>query len=293
MKLKNKFQIGQDFILSKVEKSIKDTIKTYNLFSKSDKVLVAVSGGKDSTVVLYVLHKLGYDVEGITIDALIGNYTKENLENLRLVCLKYNIKLHEINFRDEFGYSLCYLRSVINSKGHNMNSCAVCGVLRRYLLNKHAKLIGAKCLVTGHNLDDEAQSVLMNLFRNTFELSARLGPYSGLIERSSFVPRVKPLYFVFEKDIVAYSKAMKFPVVYSACPCRSGSFRNEVSVVLDELEKSDPLVKLKIITKFIKILPKLKEYYKNTKELNACKHCGEPAKEDVCQACRIIGLISK
>jgi uncharacterized protein (TIGR00269 family) len=280
-------------VLSKVERSVSDTIKKYALFSKKDKVFVAVSGGKDSTVVLYVLHKLGYNVEGITVDALIGNYTKENLENLRSVCSKYKIKLHEINFRDEFGYSLCYLRSVINSKGHNMNSCAVCGVLRRYLLNKHARLLNAKVLVTGHNLDDEAQSVLMNLFRNTFELSARLGPYAGMIESFSFIPRVKPLYFVFEKDIIAYSKAMKFPVNYSHCPCRTGSFRNEISIVLDDLEKNDPIVKLNIIKNFIKILPKLKEYYKTTNQLNSCKQCGEPCKEDICQACRIVGLLGR
>jgi uncharacterized protein (TIGR00269 family) len=280
-------------IINELESKILSTIKKYNLFSKNDKVLVAVSGGKDSTVVLYVLHKLGFNVEGVTVDALIGNYTKENLENLRGVCQKYEIKLHEVSFRDEFGYSLCYLRSVINSNGHNMNSCAVCGVLRRYLLNKHSRLLKAKVLVTGHNLDDEAQSVLMNLFRNTFELSARLGPYSGLIESASFIPRVKPLYFVFEKDIVAYSKAMKFPVKYSHCPCRTGSFRNEISLVLDELEKSDSLVKLKIIKNFLKILPKLKEYYKTAKQLNICKQCGEPCKEDICQACRIISLIKK
>ncbi|MBW2992364.1 7-cyano-7-deazaguanine synthase, partial [Candidatus Woesearchaeota archaeon] len=85
--------------LKNIEKNIKNTIKKCRLFSKKDKMGVAVSGGKDSTVCLYILKKLGYSPIAITVDAVIGNYTKQNLENLRNVCKKYNINLKEISFR--------------------------------------------------------------------------------------------------------------------------------------------------------------------------------------------------
>ena len=86
------------------EEKVKKTIKKFQLFSHKDKIAVAVSGGKDSTVLLYVLHKLKYNVTGITVDAYIGNYTKQNLENLKSVCEKHKIPLKVIGFKEEFGY---------------------------------------------------------------------------------------------------------------------------------------------------------------------------------------------
>jgi len=138
-----------------IEKRIENTIKKFKLFTKKDKIGVAVSGGKDSTVCLYVLKKLGYNMIGVTVDAVIGNYTKQNLENLRKTCKKYGIKLEEISFKDEFGHSLCYLKSLLHSKGNEIQSCALCGVLRKYLLNKYARKLKLDCIATGHKLDDE------------------------------------------------------------------------------------------------------------------------------------------
>ena len=110
-----------------LEKKVRKTIRQYKLFNKNDKIAVAVSGGKDSTVVLYMLHKMGYPVTGITVDALIGNYTKKNLENLKEVCNKHDINLKELNFREEFGHSLCYIQSIVKQKGLQSSFVTVYG----------------------------------------------------------------------------------------------------------------------------------------------------------------------
>jgi len=272
------------------ENRIKKTIKTYKMITPKDRLAIACSGGKDSTAVLYVLNKLGYKVEAITVDALIGNYTKKNLENIKIFCKSQKIKLHVISFRKEFGYSLCYIKSLLHSKGTNLKSCTICGVLRRYLLNKYAKKLKFTKIVTGHNLDDECQSFIMNLFKNELELTARSGPITGLTDSINFVKRIKPLYLIPEKDVEKYSKLMCFPVKYEPCPCRIDSYRNYIRKVLDKYEKYHPSVKEKVIKVLLKIIPNLKKSYIPQKNIVLCSKCGEPSKDKLCKAC---GIISK
>lgn len=277
--------------MNPIEKRVQNTITKYKLLKKSEKILVACSGGKDSTTILYILNKLGYKPEAIIVDALIGNYTKKNRENIEAFCKQLNIKLHKINFRSEFGYSLCYLRSLINSKGDPLKSCTICGVLRRYLLNKYARKLNADKLVTGHNLNDEAQAIMMNLFKNNIEILARLGPSSGTNKDKKFIPRVKPLYFVTEEEIVKYSKQHDFPVKYGHCPCRSGVYRADIGDLLESYEKSNPKAAKNIVNWFLKESQKLKKKFKSTKPQEYCLVCKEPARQDKCMTCQILSKI--
>ena len=280
----------KEFIRS-FEKKVKNTIKKYNLASKKDKILVACSGGKDSTVTLHLLNKFSYNVEAITIDMLIGNYSKENMKNIRKLCNELNVKLHEISFRDEFGHSLCYLTSALKSKGSRLESCTVCGILRRHLLNRKVRELKATKVATGHNLDDEAQTILMNILKGNPGLNAKLGPETGMIKDKKFVPRIKPLYFVSEKDVEKYSKLMKFPVKYGRCPCSVGVFRASVREELRKLKNNDK-IKSNIVNNFLKQLPKLRAKYKTKEKISYCTRCGEPSKGKVCNACKILQLLN-
>ncbi|MDP7141576.1 MAG: TIGR00269 family protein [Candidatus Woesearchaeota archaeon] len=266
-----------------IEKKVEETIRKYKLLSKEDKILVACSGGKDSTTILYILNKLGYGIEALFIDLFIGEHSEKNKKNIRKFCSKLGVKLHEVSVKEFTGYSICYMKSVLNSKGNKMKSCAICGSVKRYILNKYAKKLGKTKLVTGHNLDDEAQNFMMNLLKGRVSMNARLGPKAGVVNDKKFVARVKPLYFCSEKEIKEYSKFMKFPVVYEHCPCSVDAFRRFLKGQLDELEKENPTVKLNIINYFIEKKLKLKN-----KGVGYCEKCGEPCSDKICSMCRLV-----
>jgi uncharacterized protein (TIGR00269 family) len=273
---------------TRIEKQVAKTIKEYKLFTTKDKVLVACSGGKDSSVALHVLQRLGYTVEAITVNAHIGCYSEQNLENLRALCKQLDVKLHEIPFRKEFDKSLCYIQDILKERGYNFTSCHTCGVLRRYLINKHSRRLKPDVIATGHNLDDEAQAVMMNLLRAHMNIAARTGPRTGLLKHKKFVPRVKPLYFVEEKDIIQYSLYYKFATKYEDCPCSREAYRRDMKRFVAGVERLGPKTKLNIVKSFLRILPKLKEHYMTAEKLKSCELCGEPTNKNICNTCNLL-----
>lgn len=272
------------------EKRVKDTVEEYNLISQKDRVIVAVSGGKDSTTALYLLKKLGFKVEALIIDLLIGDYSKRNLDNVTEFCRQHKVKLHVVNMRKEFGSSICHIRSCIQSKT-NMSNCLICGVIKRWILNQKARELGATRIATGHNLDDEIETVMMNMFNGNPGLSANLSPITGSVRDAKFVPRVKPLYFCTNEEIREYSKAKKFPVLYAACPCATGAFRREVRAFVSGVEKYEPDVKRNIIMKFLDELPAIRASYCAKGSIKHCSVCGEPSRNEVCKRCGLLKIL--
>jgi uncharacterized protein (TIGR00269 family) len=278
----------KDFI-EKFENRVKNTIKEYKLIDKKDKVVVACSGGKDSTVVLYLLNKFGYAVEGLIIDLLMGEWSRENLGNLNNFCDEHNIKLNIVSMRKEFGFNICYIRSIIKKK-HGIRSCSICGVTKRWLLNKKAREMGATKLVTGHNLDDEAQTVVMNLAGGNLSSFVR-GPKVDSSRNKKFVTRIKPLYFSFEKDIKKYTQLMGFKLLYDRCPCAKGGLRFTIRDMLDDLESENTGIKENIVRNHFTYIPHLENRI-NSQGAVDCEECGEPCRNGVCQFCRFMKLCS-
>jgi uncharacterized protein (TIGR00269 family) len=273
------------------ERRVEKTIKRYRLCDKKDKIFVACSGGKDSTTVMYLLNKFGYHVEGLMIDLLMGEWSKKNLQNMKKFYKETGVKLNVISIRKELGYSICYIKSVIKSKSKfKVTDCIVCGILRRWLLNRKARELGATKLATGHNFDDEAETVLMNIFDGNPKLGVSMGPKVGITKDSKFVQRIKPLYFVKEVDVRKYSELMGFPVLYARCPCSVGVTRRRIAKFLDDLESEIPKIKKNIVNNFSLLIPRLKRSFKG-EGMRYCEVCGEPSRGHMCNACKVIKML--
>jgi len=161
-----------------IEKTVVDTINEYKLIRKADKVVVALSGGKDSTSVLYILKKLGYDVEGLMIDLYLGKWSDIHRENMMRFCEEQDIPLTVVDLKKEIGQGICFVKAVL-AKKKGLTGCTVCGIIKRWVLNKWARKLSADVIVTGHNLDDEAQNVLMNFLKGNVSLGVGMGPATG------------------------------------------------------------------------------------------------------------------
>jgi uncharacterized protein (TIGR00269 family) len=271
--------------IEEFENKAKKTISDYNLANRKERIAVAVSGGKDSTAVLYLLKKFGYNIFAVYIDLGIGDYSKKCLKNIKEFCSDNKIKIHVVSMKKEFGCNICYIRSNIQEK-HKLSNCTICGVIKRWILNKEARKLKATRLATGHNLDDEAQTILVNFLKGNVLLGMNSGPLTGIIKDKKFVTRIKPLYFHEEKDIKKYSKIMQFPVLYERCPCAIGTYRIETRKFLAELDKD---TKRNIVNNFLKILPSIRNhFYDKVQKLRYCSICGEPSRNDICNACKLI-----
>lgn len=262
------------------EEKVKRTIRRFGLFGRTDKLAVASSGGKDSTTILYILKKLGYDVEALAINEGIHGYRDGTIEDLKRFCTANGIRLNIVSYRDYFGFTLDEL---LAKKA--FQPCMACGILRRYLLNRASR--DYDYLVTGHNLDDEAQTITMNMIKSNTHLLARLGPKTGQISSRIFTPRVKPLYLCSEKEVAAYAFLQGFEIKFTECPNAAGSFRASVRDMLNGLEAMHPGSKLGIVHSFLKMMPALKGLPVG-KELSCCRECGEPAGRELCSACAIV-----
>jgi uncharacterized protein (TIGR00269 family) len=281
--------------IERFERKVRETIEKYNLASQDDKILVACSGGKDSTTVLYLLQKFGYKVEALHINLQMGQWSKQHLANITQFCKQQAIKLHVIDMREEFGCSMCYIRTSIREKAAIKN-CAICGVIRRWLLNRKAKQIKADKIATGHNLDDEVETILMNVLKGNLELSLGLGPRVGIVQDEKFVPRIKPLYFCTNQEVKRYAMLMRFPILYGPCPCLA-SLRREIREFLPALESVLPGMKVNLVKNFLNVIvptarQSYREKYKERLTVNHCKICGEPCRNEICKTCNLIEILN-
>ncbi len=277
------------------ENKVRRTIERFGLIEKGERVGVAVSGGKDSTVCLILLNKLsremGFEVVGIMIDEGIKGYREYTKEFLAKVSKEMGIEVKTFSFKREFGYSLDEMVDIAKEKANWMKPCTICGVLRRWLLNKASVELGLDKLVTAHTINDEVQTFFMDLVKNNKKDLKRLGPKTGVSEIRGFVQRVKPFYFVWEKETMTYILSLGFFPPLHECPYAPLGDRWKVRFALYDLEKIYPGFHERIANFMIEFSKRFKgeEVF-----LRKCKICGYPTNREICKACeirRILGIL--
>ena len=268
------------------DKRFRKTVRMQKMLKKGDRVAVALSGGKDSCVLLNSLSELKKDLPfelvAITRDEGIKGYRPKTLIAARRECKKLGVEHSIVSFKEAAGSTL---DSLVRKRNDGL-PCSHCGVVRRRLLNNAARELRADKLAIGHNLDDIAQTVLMNIMRNE---PSRLARFNDPKTKSArFVPRIRPLMLTPEKEIAIYAMLRGMDVERIECPYAGFAFRGQVRKMLNETEELYPGTKFKIVNSFLDMEGALQDRYAKGAKLHACSSCGEPSSEKTCRYCETI-----
>jgi uncharacterized protein (TIGR00269 family) len=275
-----------------IEDRVRKTISKYEMLGQKDKFMVAVSGGKDSVTLLHILSKIEKAFPNVafcagTVDEGIRDYRDEALRIAERNCQKLGVEHVVTSFKELFGYELDEIVALLRKRGDSgLTPCSYCGVLRRKALNMLAREAGVDKLVTAHSLDDEAQTLLLNVVHGDPLRIARSKPVLDVIH-PKFVQRVKPLCMVPEKEVVfyAYLKGIEFQCI--DCPYAQTALRNDIRDMLNRMEHKHAGTLFTVFRSMEKLRPALEAYFEEVK-LNDCKLCGEPTVGDLCRACEML-----
>lgn len=270
-----------------VDKRVKKEIRKQIKVRSGDTIAVAVSGGKDSMVMLHILNEIfgnrpNVRLHVITINEGIQGYRPPSVQIVREYCSENNISLSVRSF-SELGLTMDSISGVAGES----TPCTYCGVFRRKLMNDEARKIDARVIATGHNLDDMAQSILMNFVRGNVEHLVRLGPHEKV--RSGLIPRFNPLRIIPEYESLLYATLVKIPFWDGECPYWTEALRNQYRDMIDNLDSRTPGIKFSILSSYDEIRPMLHENYPSV-DINKCQ-CGEPCVGVRCKACEYVEIL--
>jgi len=272
----------QSHFIEDFERRVEDTVRKNDMVKEGDRIAVAVSGGKDSTALLLCLHKIlagrGVQLVAVTVDEGIAGYRDDTLKVAKEIAERLGIEQQIVSFREEFGLDLDEM-----VQGKDVAPCTFCGVFRKNALNRTAKRLGMSKVATGHNLDDEAQSVMMNYLKGDIERLLRFRPRR---EQPGLVPRVKPLQCIPEKEVALYGMVNGVFAESRECPYAHLSLRADVREMMNRLESLFPGTKQSTMQGFGKIAEMARGKWAQI-DLGVCRECGEPCVKELCKACEL------
>lgn len=267
-----------DDFLTFFEKRVGHTIQKYGLIQQADSPVVAVSGGKDSLSLWYILNSAGFPADGIYIDLGIDEYSRVSFEKARLMADHLGRTLYRFSVPVLFQKGIGDLSKVMRRA-----PCSLCGVLKRYLMNKVCVDYGYTVLATGHNLDDEASALFGNLlywkeeylYKKNIALEGK-GDY--------LAKKVKPFFLCSEREVAAYAILRRIDYVYDECPYSVGAKTLLYKELLNKIEATSPATKIRFIKGY---LERVREQEQVRTESGRCLRCGYPSYTEVCNVCRL------
>jgi cytoplasmic tRNA 2-thiolation protein 1 len=265
----------------------------FSMLDYNDKVAVAVSGGKDSLALLFVMKKIfekhdHSDLIAITIDEGIEGYRNESLQIVKEFCSELKIESKILSYKNLFGIDMD--KAMMTRPSDKMTSCSICGTFRRRAIDLAAESVGANVIATAHNLDDQLQTFAINLFAGDIERIAWIYP-EPVQYGSNGLKKIKPFVEIYEHEIVFYALQMKIPFQSEECPYMHESIRTDIREFLNKLEKGRPGIKYNAYNSILKISKSMKSA-SLTHGSQKCSVCRRDSMGDICSVCRIVGILT-
>ncbi|MGQ9506711.1 MAG: TIGR00269 family protein [Candidatus Bathycorpusculaceae bacterium] len=275
-----------------IEAKVKATIAKYGMLEFDDRIVVAVSGGKDSVSLLHIFAKIEQkypkaSLMAVTVDEGIRGYRDEALKIAEENCKKLGIRHHTVSFKELYGYRLDEIVKKLREKrDFRLTPCAYCGLMRRKALNIAARKLEANKIATAHTLDDETQTILLNIFHGDVLRIAREKPVTHETH-PKLVQKIKPFCEIPEKETALYAYVKKIKFQSMPCPYASEALRNDIRTMLNRLEERHAGIKFTIFKSIEKIRPALEKIAKR-EGLRECSECGEPTTDKICKTCQML-----
>lgn len=287
---KNQQQICKDCFYTAFEEEIHQAIVDNKLFKRGDRVAVAASGGKDSTVLAHVLtllnkrHDYGLDLFLLSIDEGIAGYRDDSLETVKRNETQYGIPLEVVSYKTLYNWTMDEIVKEIGLK----NNCTFCGVFRRQALDRGAAKMKAVKMATGHNADDVAETVLLNILRGDI---ARLARCTSIITgEEGALPRCKPFKYTYEKEIVMYAYFKKLDYFSTECTYSPNAYRGFAREFIKDLEAIRPQAILDIIRSGERFRI---DSTAKMPEQGLCEKCGYISSQKWCKACVLLDGLNR
>lgn len=283
-----------DFFRNKVKR----TNLKYKLINPHERIGVALSGGKDSAVLMHVLDDLyveTLDLIGIHVNLGIHttSYSARSHQLSKALCDKLGREFICIDLKKEFQMSMDLVKERENQIARSL--CGTCGTIKRYLLNRYALALDCEKLATGHVLDDEVSVLFMNMFSGKINQLIRMGPCLPTMSEH-MISRIKPLYELSESETTSYAQLVGLETQDEECPYAKGATTLKYKKLFSEFEKRTPGVRYGFIHNYInRILPALTAYYHRPEDLalKTCEECHGPTTESLCAFCTLRTVLTK
>ncbi|MEP7202560.1 MAG: ATP-binding protein [Ilumatobacteraceae bacterium] len=268
-------------------RQVTKAIDHFKMIARDDRILVAVSGGKDSLAVWDLLLDLGYQADGLYVGLGIGDYSETSEVYARSFAEQRGLRLIEVKLRDDYGYDI-----PTAARATRRPPCSACGMTKRHIFDKAALDGGYTVLVTGHNLDDEAAVLFGNTLRWDVEYLARQLPV--LEARHGFPKKVKPLVRLTERETAAWCIVRGIDYLVDECPMAFGNKHLAYKSALNGIEEKSPGSKAAFYFNFIDNMAPLLagRAVADGLELGECSNCGAPTTGNVCAFCHLVEMAS-
>jgi tRNA-5-methyluridine54 2-sulfurtransferase len=262
---------------------VRKAVDAFQMLDPDERVLVAVSGGKDSLALWDILLELGYEADGLVIGLGIGEYSVSSTAHARAFAEARRAHLLEIDLRHQHGIDV-----PTAARATRRPPCSACGLSKRHLFDRAAVEGGYDALATGHNLDDEAAVLFGNTLRWNTDYLARQRPV--LPARDGFPRKIKPLVRLGEREMAAYCVIKDIDYVVEECPMAVGNKHMAYKEALNSVESVSPGAKHAFYHEFLaRAADRFVEPGEVTVEGGtSCARCGAPSTNEVCAFCTLV-----